>query len=156
MYGISLKMKPNATISKLMNAKDIIDKVAKTTLEKASLLVISKAKQEAPRKTSTLARSITYNVEKSGGDWQSRVGSNVEYAPHQEYGTGIYGKGSRIVPKRAKMLAWKGKTGKMIFARSVKGTKGKKFMQKGIDYLQDKMSEVQSIASQVMKQETGQ
>lgn len=157
MYNISLKMKPNATINKMLNAKNIIDTVAKSTLEKASLLVLSEAKQVAPRKTSTLARSITYNVEKSGGNWQSRVGSNIEYAPHQEYGTGIYGKtGAPIRPKKAKFLAWKGKSGQMIFARSVKGVKGKKFMQKGIDYMQNKISEVQAVAAQVMKQETGQ
>lgn len=157
MYNVSLTMKSNATISKMLNAKDIIDRVAKSTLEKASLLVISQAKQIAPRKTSTLARSITYNVEKSGGDWLSRVGSNIEYAPHQEYGTGIYGKtGSPIRPKKAKFLAWKGKTGQMIFARSVKGVKGKKFMQQGIEYMQNRIGEVQATAADVMKKETGQ
>lgn len=156
MYKVSLTMKPNATINKMANAKNIIDSVAKATLEKASLLVISRSKQEAPRKTSTLARSITYQLGKSGGNWQSKVGSNVEYAPHQEYGTGIYGKGSPIRPKKAKFLAWKGKTGKMIFARSVKGVKGKKYMQKGIDYMSDKISEVSSVATQIMRQETGQ
>lgn len=157
MYNVSLTLKKNPIIDKMKNPASIIEKVAKATLEKAGLLVISQAKQIAPRKTSTLARSITYSpVEKVGGNYQTRVGSNVEYAPHQEFGTGIYGKGSPIRPKRAKMLAWKGKSGKMIFARSVKGVKGKKFMQKGIEYMSDKISEVASVANQAMKQETGQ
>ena len=54
----------------------------------AAKKVESDAKTLAPYKTGTLRRSITTSDPiKSGGDVYCKVGTDVEYAPYQEYGT---------------------------------------------------------------------
>lgn len=55
-------------------------------LERACLVVENDAKQKCPVNDGTLRNSITHKVE---GD-QGEVGSDLEYAPYVEYGTGIY------------------------------------------------------------------
>lgn len=52
-------------------------------LTKSVLVVERKAKEVCPRKTGTLARSITHDVKKRTGV----VGTNIHYAPHVEMGT---------------------------------------------------------------------
>jgi hypothetical protein len=104
----------------------------KNAIMRTALTVEAKAKGYAPVQYGLLRGSIntqgpfvtTNNVEAS-------VGTQQEYAPHQEYGTGIYGKtGQMIRPKRGKFLAWKGANGKWIFARAVKGVKGKLYFKR--------------------------
>lgn len=56
------------------------------TLEKACLLVENDAKRKCPVDTGQLRASITHEVEGQTGI----VGTNVEYAPYVEYGTGIH------------------------------------------------------------------
>lgn len=55
-------------------------------LEKACLIVENSAKQNCPTSSGQLRQSITHQVEDKVG----RVGTNVEYAPYVEIGTGIY------------------------------------------------------------------
>ena len=68
-----------------------LDKVAEDQalnkgIADACKLVESKAKVDCPKDTSKLAESIHYEVE----DLQGVVGTNVEYAPYVEIGTGIF------------------------------------------------------------------
>ena len=62
-----------------------LDKQIHQKLIKSCQVVERKAKQKGicPRKTGTLARSITHEVK---GD-KGVVGTNVKYAPHVELGT---------------------------------------------------------------------
>ena len=55
-------------------------------LEKACLLVENSAKQNCPVGDGQLRQSINHAVEGTTGE----VGTNVEYAPYVEIGTGIY------------------------------------------------------------------
>ena len=55
-------------------------------LEKACLIVENSAKQNCPVADGQLRQSITHMVEGTTGE----VGTNVEYAPYVEIGTGIY------------------------------------------------------------------
>lgn len=67
------------------------------SLSKATLLVEKEAKQNAPKDTSTLRRSITSKVEGLEGT----VFTPLEYAPYIEYGTGLFaeaGNGRKKVP----------------------------------------------------------
>lgn len=57
-------------------------------LTKACLLVENDAKKNCPVDTGQLRQSITHEVEGNTGV----IGTNVEYAPYVEYGTGIYAK----------------------------------------------------------------
>jgi hypothetical protein len=57
-------------------------------LTKACLLVENDAKKRCPVDTGQLRQSITHEVEGNTGV----IGTNVEYAPYVEYGTGIHAK----------------------------------------------------------------
>lgn len=142
-YQISVTLNDHGIINRVRSGDRVISQAIEKALGKASLMVIQRAKEAAPRAQGTLSGSINASpVKKSGGDYLSTVGTNVEYAPHQEYGTGIYGKHGRpIVPKRKKVLAWKN-GGKWIVARQVKGVRPKKFMQKGLEFLQSRQSSI--------------
>lgn len=71
---------------------------------------------------------------------ESQVASNIDYAPHVEYGTGLWGPNKAkypIVPKKpGGWLRWiDPKTGKEIFARKVMhpGSPGRYMVSKGAD-----------------------
>ena len=70
-------------LSKFDNLQDI-DLTAPLT--QACLLVENEAKRKCPVDTGQLRQSITHNVEDNVGT----IGTNVEYAPYVEYGTGIH------------------------------------------------------------------
>ena len=55
-------------------------------LQKAGLLVEATAKLNCPVETGTLRRSITHEV----NDDTVYIGTNLEYAPYVEYGTGLF------------------------------------------------------------------
>jgi phage gpG-like protein len=58
-------------------------------MKKACLLVENDAKRNCPVDTGRLRQSITHRIEGSTGI----VGTNVEYAPYVEYGTGKHALG---------------------------------------------------------------
>jgi len=122
-----------ALINKIGNA-DIVKDAKYKTLEQASILFTSESKQKSPRGTGNLSRNIKYEVERDGS--QAKVYNKLDYALYQEEGTGIYGKYKRaIVPNRAKFLRFKSKTGKIVFAKSVRGVKAVWFMRQGSEFL---------------------
>ena len=57
---------------------------------KACALVERDAKQNAPKDTGALRRSITSKVEHNGNEIQGIVFTPLEYAPYVEYGTGLF------------------------------------------------------------------
>ncbi len=81
---------------KLDNLENIdLDEV----LNKACILVENDAKRNAPVNTGNLRNSITHKVDGTEGV----VGTNVEYAPYVEFGTGLFsslGDGRQDVPWR--------------------------------------------------------
>ena len=62
-------------------------------LNESCLLVENTAKENCPVDSGQLRNSITSNVSGETGE----VGTNVEYAPYVEYGTGVYNPG-RLTP----------------------------------------------------------
>lgn len=72
------------------NLKEFAEKELPSLLEKAleqaCLIVENSAKQNCPSSSGQLRQSITHQVEGTEG----QVGTNVEYAPYVEVGTGIY------------------------------------------------------------------
>jgi len=133
--------------AKFQLAKRAVENGNKKMLDVATLMVQGKAKEYAPVDKSTLRKSILREFDSDTG----KVGSNLEYAKYQEFGTGIYGpKGTPIVPKRAKMLAWKSKSGQWIFARSVSGVRPKMFLFNSLAYLKKNIKQVLDIASKAI------
>ena len=76
-------MKINSLEIKLKNLSKINIQIP---LEKACLLVENKAKENCPVQTGYLRRSITHEINGNEGI----IGTNVEYAPYVEFGTGIF------------------------------------------------------------------
>lgn len=113
-------------------APELINREMRDALEATGAVAEGTAKNEAPHDKGNLRGSINQGrVTGLGLDMELTVGTNLDYAKHQEYGTGIYGKtGKPITPKRGKFLRFK-YNGRWVYARSVKGTRGKFYMKKG-------------------------
>ena len=74
---------------------DSLDKLADTqqltgTMEQVCALVERDAKQNAPKDTGALARSIESKVENNNNSIQGVVFTPLEYAPYVEFGTGLF------------------------------------------------------------------
>lgn len=150
MAGYTLKVE-------FLNSKEIagrlrnnvINKASRKMLDFATLLAQTTAKEEAPVDKNILRGSITRSLL---SDFAGIVGTNVEYAKYQEFGTGIYGpRKAPIRPKRGKFLVFKGRDGKMIFAKQVRGVMPKKFFQKGLEKVQSKLDDIKTIGFQEIK-----
>ena len=68
-----------------------LDKLGRVDLTKpmkdSAYLVENNAKREAPVDTGRLKGSISNRVESKAGYIEGTIGTSVDYAPHQEYGT---------------------------------------------------------------------
>ena len=81
----------------VLKLKKLGDVSVEGALEKACLIVENSAKEKVPVDTGNLRQSITHTVEDNVGT----VGTNVEYAPYVEFGTGLFssqGDGRTDVP----------------------------------------------------------
>lgn len=88
--------------------------------------------ERAPRRVDTgrLRSDIHVVMVTINGVPAARIGFNVFYGLYVHDGTGIYGpKGTPIFPKQAKMLRWRTKGGKYVYATSVKGMKPNPFLK---------------------------
>lgn len=70
------------------------------------------ASRRAPKKTGTLARSITVHTTSTPRSAEAEIGTNLEYARIQELG-------GTVRPVHARLLHWVDDSGDDIFARSV-------------------------------------
>lgn len=72
-------------ISKLEKLNDV-----NQAMEQACILVENEAKVKCPVDNGLLRNSITHYIEDNPNELVGVVGTNVEYAPYVEFGTGIY------------------------------------------------------------------
>ena len=92
--------------------------------------VANAAKRLAPVDTGRLRADISVGVVADSVTPVVRVGNSVNYALAVHEGTGIYGPTGRpIRPRRAKVLRFKSKGGKVVFARQVRGTRGRPYLR---------------------------
>jgi hypothetical protein len=115
-------------------APDLTKSKVTTAMNQSLVRLQATAKSLAPVDTSRLRSSILIEpVVWSGSEARGQVGTNVEYAAHQEQGTGIYGPtGQPIRPRTKKVLAWK-KGNTWHFAKEVKGVRPKWYMRGSIE-----------------------
>lgn len=153
MAGIQLSAKIEGLDelkAKLAQSPTRIDNIEQQMLKMAAMIVQAEAKEKAPVDKSTLRKSIQYELKGNKGDRYAIVGTNVKYAVYQEYGTGIYGpKGTPIVPKRARVLAFRTKSGNLVFTKQVRGSRPKKFMLSGIEKLKSNMYKVVDLGKKL-------
>lgn len=75
-------------LAKTFSAKGVqLDTLFKVALEEASVIVEQRAALLAPVDTGLLRKSISHRVIDRNGYPVGQVGTNVEYAPYQEFGT---------------------------------------------------------------------
>jgi len=117
-----------ALIAKLGRSSDIVKQATKAGLQKGSDIFILESKQKAPVDTGNLRRNIQSKIQ--GDTAIISVDPKINYAPYQEYGTGIYVGRGVIRPKRAKVLRFTGKKG-VVFTKYVRGVRGKFYMRAG-------------------------
>ena len=79
-------------LDEVLNSLESLADSAKfeAALGRACALVERSAKQNAPKDTGALRRSITSKVEKNGDEIQGVIYTPLEYAPYVEYGTGLF------------------------------------------------------------------
>lgn len=84
----------------------------KDQMEKACIVVESKAKENCPVDSAHLRNSITHEAVVNNGKVTGVVFTPVEYAPYVHNGTGIYAKNGQ---GRKTSWAYKGEDGKVYF-----------------------------------------
>jgi hypothetical protein len=110
-------------------ARDLLKRGYKVQA-KAKILISGAGPGHPKRVRTGLTRSSIQVQLRAVPSLAVRIGTNVWYARMIHNGTGIYGpRRHPIYPKRAKVLRWKGSTGKVIFAKSVKGMKKNQFLK---------------------------
>ena len=79
-------------LDKIIDKIEDFDDVREMTsaMQDACNLVEGAAKDKAPKDTGALRRSITSKVEVTGNSIEGIVFTPLEYAPYQEYGTGLF------------------------------------------------------------------
>lgn len=76
-------------LNKLISKLEKLDNVNQA-MEQACILVENEAKIKCPVDNGLLRNSITHYIEDNPNELVGVVGTNVEYAPYVEFGTGIY------------------------------------------------------------------
>ena len=79
-------------LDKIIDKIEDFDDVREMTsaMQQACNLVEGAAKDKAPKDTGALRRSITSKVEVTGNSIEGIVFTPLEYAPYQEFGTGLF------------------------------------------------------------------
>lgn len=121
--------------------KDELRNVIPKILESWGVAAEGYAKLSCPTETGRLKNSITHERDDEKG--QVQIGTNVEYAPYVEYGTGKFAKeGGRQTPWRYRDLKGNWHT--------TSGTRPQPFLTPAI---LDNISEYQDIADEYLKGE---
>jgi HK97 gp10 family phage protein len=129
---INLQITFNTPALEKLNVFNIkIKDAINDALHWSALFIKGEAKKNAPVDTGVLRNSIT---ETGVFDNTIKVISPVKYAKFQEFGTGVYLGRGMIYPKRSRFLVWRDRrSGKMIFAKAVRGVPPKRFFGKAIE-----------------------
>lgn len=88
-------MSADITFEGLEGILEVLDSISDTkelkkAMGKACALVERSAKENAPKGTGELRRSITSEVKENGKEIEGVVYTPLEYAPYVEYGTGLF------------------------------------------------------------------
>lgn len=118
---------------------DIVEEVARSV----ALSLEREIKQRTPVDTGRLRGAYQY---KKTGKGQYQITNNVEYLFAVNDGTGEYGPtGKPIEAATGKVLAFMVK-GTPVFAKSVKGQKGKHFVEESIESVENNIEDIGDAA----------
>ena len=124
----------------LDNVLDSLDSLTDTSklrqsMGRACALVERSAKQQAPKDTGALRRSITSEVNTSGEDIIGIVYTPLEYAPYVEYGTGLFAEST------GRQDAWSYKDDKGDW-HTTSGQKPQPFMRPALNENRERITEI--------------
>lgn len=131
----------------LAEVKDGLSKFDKA-MTNACLIVERYAREGAPVDTGRLRASITHEIRHEGTDTIGVVGSNVEYAPWMEEGTGVFGSGNPHWPPGDALEVWAKRhgfsSGYQVAAAIGRrgGLQGRKFLQKAFDEHKNEIEQI--------------
>lgn len=115
-------------------------------MRQSVLWVQNDAKREAPVDTGRLRASITPEVNvRNENIVEGIVGSNVEYAPYMELGTGVFAGNAAYFPPPSALDVWARRhgmgSGYMVALAIFRagGTKPRRFLQTGFEKNQDRI-----------------
>lgn len=118
--------------SRVDQTREDLDEAIKRALERVGLQAESFAKANCPVDTGNLRNSITHTLE---GDRSVMIGTNTQYAPYVEFGTGIHAEtGGRHTP-----WVYQGSDGKFY---KTSGSPAKPFLRPAV---RDHVSEYSAI-----------
>lgn len=123
-------------LDKLIDKIEDFDDVHAMTraMQDACNIVEGAAIDKAPKKTGALRRSIKSKVELTGNSIEGIVYSPLEYAPYQEFGTGLFAENGN-----GRKTGWAyedEKTGETIFTR---GNRPHPFLRPAVNENKDKI-----------------
>ena len=123
-------------LDKIIDKIEDFDDVREMTsaMQDACNLVEGAAKDKAPKDTGALRRSITSKVELTGNSIEGIVFTPLDYAPYQEYGTGLFAENGN-----GRKTGWAyedEKTGETIFTR---GNRPHPFLRPAVNENKDKI-----------------
>ncbi|WP_035290263.1 HK97-gp10 family putative phage morphogenesis protein [Clostridium sp. KNHs214] len=139
MADVNVVQSAREAISKMESKKAEIEKLLEKGMEKALLTIEADAKKNCPVDEGRLRASITHDTEVGDEEVKGRIGTNVEYAPYIEFGTGIYAQDGN---GRQTPWSWEGEGVKWEGKHLTQGQKGKRFMQDALDSNRDKIGEI--------------
>ncbi len=95
---------------------DVYAKPLRDFFKRAGIYISDKAKELAPVDTGRLRSSLTYVVDDAEPPQYAQIGTNVEYAPYMEFGTGFEtdgegGSGARHWPPADALDVWASRHG---------------------------------------------
>jgi HK97 gp10 family phage protein len=117
---------------------------AEKGMQKIGNIIATQAKLLAPVKTGRLRRSIASRVEREGDDIKVVIGTNLEYAPFVEYGTGIF----TTHPDGGRQTAWRYQNAEGQWFTTV-GQKPQPFLMPAFHA---KQSQIERIFEQVLRE----
>ena len=121
--AVSIKVNVKDTSEKLDSLEKELPILLEKALDKACLIVENSAKQNCPVDSGQLRQSITHEVDGLTGE----VGTNVEYAPYIEIGTGIYS-----TQGNGRQTPWKYRDAKGQW-HTTKGMKAQPFLKPALE-----------------------
>ena len=95
---------------------ELLDKPLRNFFARATIAIQNRARQNAPVDTGRLRSSIGTRVDSGNPPAWGEVGTNVQYAPYMEYGTGLFAegpnaKGDRHFPPGGALDVWAARHG---------------------------------------------
>ncbi len=135
---------------KVEEVTEAVTEASRKAMRDTVVVVANEAMHLSPKITGNNSRKIAGEVSgmgvvATGGEGgaermvddskiEGAVFSTSGYGGYLEVGTGIYGaSGKMITPKTAKMLAWEGEGGELIFAKEVRGRPATPYFKPALD-----------------------